>query len=125
MRFDQKADALYVRLDESPVFQSEEIRPGAMIDLDRRGEVIGFEMLRVSKRLPSAELTHLESDLRRGRPRWVGGLRRNLSPASLPRDSPPTYPLIPGPIRALDHVALGISLRDFSFPPHTAFILPG
>lgn len=63
VRFDQEADALYVRLDESPVFESEEIRPGGMIDLDRRGEIIGLEMLRVSQRLPSAELKHLEFDL--------------------------------------------------------------
>jgi uncharacterized protein YuzE len=62
--FDQEADALYVRLDESSVFESEEIRPGVMIDLDQRGEIIGLEMLRVSERLPSAELTHLEFDLR-------------------------------------------------------------
>lgn len=63
VRLDREADALYVRLDESPVFESEEIRPGVMIDLDERGEIIGLEMLRVSRRLPSAELTHLEFDL--------------------------------------------------------------
>lgn len=55
--------ALYVRIDESPVFESEEIRPGVMIDLDERGEIIGLEMLCVSQRLPTAELRHLEFDL--------------------------------------------------------------
>lgn len=63
VRFDQEADALYVRIDNSPVFESEEIRPGVMIDLDERGEIIGMEMLRVSQRLPAAELKHLEFDL--------------------------------------------------------------
>jgi uncharacterized protein YuzE len=63
VRFDQEADALHVRLDESPVFESEEIRPGVIIDLDQRGEVIGLEMLRVSQRLPMAELKHMEFDL--------------------------------------------------------------
>ena len=63
VRFDQEADALHVRIDESPVFESEEIRPGVIIDLDQRGEVIGLEMLRVSQRLPMAELKHMEFDL--------------------------------------------------------------
>jgi len=54
VRFDQEADALHTRLDRSPVFESEEIRPGVALDLDERGEVIGLEMLRVSQRLPTA-----------------------------------------------------------------------
>ncbi len=63
VRFEQEADALHVRIDESPVFESEEIRPGVVLDLDQRGEVIGLEMLRVSQRLPTAELKHMEFDL--------------------------------------------------------------
>ena len=54
VRFDQEADALHIRLDRSPVFESEEIRPGVALDLDEWGEVIGLEMLRVSQRLPTA-----------------------------------------------------------------------
>ena len=63
VRFDQEADALYVRLDRSKVVESEEIRPGVVIDLDERGEIIGFEMLQVSKRLPTGEFRHMEFDL--------------------------------------------------------------
>jgi uncharacterized protein YuzE len=63
VRFDQQADALYVRLDESPVVESEEVRPGVMLDLDQRGEIVGIEILRVGQRLPTAELKHVEFDL--------------------------------------------------------------
>ena len=63
VRFDQQADALYVRLDESPVAESEEVRPGVVLDLDERGEVVGIEILRVGRRLPGARLNHLEFDL--------------------------------------------------------------
>ncbi len=63
VRFDQQADALYVRLDESPVVESEEVRPGVMLDLDQRGEIVGIEILRVGQRLPTAQLKHVEFDL--------------------------------------------------------------
>lgn len=63
VRFDQEADALYVRLDESPIAESEEVRPGVVLDLDEKGEVVGIEMLRVGRRLPGARLNHLEFDL--------------------------------------------------------------
>ena len=63
VHFDREADALHIRLDESEIVESEEIRPGVVLDLDRRGEIIGIEMLRVAERLPTAELNHLEFDL--------------------------------------------------------------
>jgi uncharacterized protein YuzE len=63
VRFDEQADALYVRLDESPVVESEEVRPGVVLDLDERGEIVGIEILRVGQRLPTAELKHMELDL--------------------------------------------------------------
>jgi uncharacterized protein YuzE len=63
VRFDEQADALYVRLDESAIIESEEVRPGVLFDLDERGEIVGIEILRVAQRLPGAELKHLEFDL--------------------------------------------------------------
>jgi uncharacterized protein YuzE len=60
--YDPEADSVF-RLDESPVVESEEIRPGVVLDLDERGEIIGIEMLRVSQRLPKAELKRMEFDL--------------------------------------------------------------
>jgi uncharacterized protein YuzE len=61
--YDEQADALYVRLAESEIAESEEIRPGVVIDLDGRGEVVAIEILRVGERLPDAELKHLEFNL--------------------------------------------------------------
>ncbi len=61
--FDEQADALYVRLAESEIVESEEIRPGVVLDLDGRGEIVGIEILRVGERLPNAELKRLEFDL--------------------------------------------------------------
>jgi uncharacterized protein YuzE len=43
--------------------KSEEVRPGVVLDLDERGEIVGIEILRVGQRLPTAELKHMELDL--------------------------------------------------------------
>jgi uncharacterized protein YuzE len=61
--FDEQADALYVRLAESEIVESEEVRPGVVLDLDGRGEIVGIEILRIGERLPTAELKRLEFDL--------------------------------------------------------------
>jgi uncharacterized protein YuzE len=53
MRFhyDKIEDALYIRFDESPYKESEEIREGVVFDYNRKGEIIGIEMLNASKKL--------------------------------------------------------------------------
>jgi uncharacterized protein YuzE len=47
LHFDEKADALYLRLDDSSVVESEEVRPGIVLDFDQRNQVVGVEILRV------------------------------------------------------------------------------
>ncbi len=61
--FDQEADALYVRLDKSHIVETEEVRPGVMLDFDERGEVVGFEILRAGERLSIAELKRMDFEL--------------------------------------------------------------
>ncbi|MBA2753783.1 MAG: DUF2283 domain-containing protein, partial [Chloroflexia bacterium] len=36
---------LYLRLDESPVIESEEVRPGVVLDFNADDQVVGFEIL--------------------------------------------------------------------------------
>ena len=50
VHYDPAADALYFRIDETPVVESEEVRPGVILDLDSRDNVVGIELLRVSER---------------------------------------------------------------------------
>jgi uncharacterized protein YuzE len=52
VQFNEKADAIYVRFDESEVAESEEIHPGIILDFNKRDEVVGIEVLRVKKRIP-------------------------------------------------------------------------
>jgi uncharacterized protein YuzE len=50
IEFDQLADALYVNFVEGEVERTEEIKPGMFLDYDADGNVLGVEVLRVSKR---------------------------------------------------------------------------
>ena len=60
MRVDKKADVLYLRLDESAIVDSEEVSPGVVLDYNRDNEVVGVEMLRLSKRSSTLNLSALE-----------------------------------------------------------------
>jgi len=63
LHFDEKADALYLRLDDSSVVESEEVRPGIVLDFDQRNQVVGIEILRVKERVPLANLRHIQFEV--------------------------------------------------------------
>lgn len=49
IEYDQQADAMYIRLRDGAVTESDEVRPGVIFDLDADGRVLGIEMLDVSQ----------------------------------------------------------------------------
>lgn len=59
LNVDKKADALYFRLDDSPIVESEEVAPGVALDYNESGEVVGVEMLHLSKRSSKLDLSEL------------------------------------------------------------------
>ena len=60
LNVDKEADALYLRLDDSPIAESEEVSPGVVLDYNESNEVIGVEMLHLSKRSSSLNLSALQ-----------------------------------------------------------------
>lgn len=54
--YDSEANALYVRLSEGAIVESEEIRPGIVVDFDKDGRIVGFEMLDARMQLPADAL---------------------------------------------------------------------
>jgi uncharacterized protein YuzE len=50
IEYDLQADAMYIRLKAGVVAESEEVRPGVVLDFDAEGKVLGIEMLDVSLR---------------------------------------------------------------------------
>ena len=53
---DKEADALYMRLSDTRIHDSEEVKPGVILDYDEQNNLVGIEILRVSERVPSATL---------------------------------------------------------------------
>lgn len=54
--YDERADALYIRLKETPYYESDEVREGVLLDYDDKGNVIGLEILDASEYLSRDEL---------------------------------------------------------------------
>lgn len=51
--YDDKLDCAYVRLRRGKVARTVEIRPGILIDVDKNGEVVGIEVVSLSKLAPA------------------------------------------------------------------------
>jgi uncharacterized protein YuzE len=50
LAIDEEADALHLELVAVPVVESEEVAPGVIVDYDESGQVVGVEILHLSKR---------------------------------------------------------------------------
>ena len=59
LKVDKESDALYFRLDESAIIESEEVRPGIILDFDKDDRVVGIEFLGIKARASEQELSSL------------------------------------------------------------------
>lgn len=65
LTYDPEADALYLKLGTARIARTEEVAPSVMLDLDAAGDIVGVEVLGVS-RLPGAEPLQLDFALLAG-----------------------------------------------------------
>ena len=56
LKLDEETDALYLRLDDSAIVESEEVQPGVMLDFNKENKVVGIEILNLSKRVSREKL---------------------------------------------------------------------
>ncbi len=56
LKIDRENDALYLRLDETLIVESEQVQPGVILDFDAEGRVVGVEMLNLSLRVEPGKL---------------------------------------------------------------------
>ncbi|MCL4547308.1 MAG: DUF2283 domain-containing protein [Bacteroidetes bacterium] len=61
--FDQQVDALYIRLDNSKIVDSEEVKQGIVLDFNENEQVVGIEILNISKRVSLPELKKVQFEL--------------------------------------------------------------
>ncbi|MFN2268348.1 MAG: DUF2283 domain-containing protein [Desulfonatronovibrio sp.] len=60
IKVDKETDALYFRLDENKIVESEEVRPGIILDFDAKNQVVGLEILDISKRTDKKNLSTMQ-----------------------------------------------------------------
>ena len=59
IEYSKEADALYVYFREVFVASSKEIEDGVVIDFDEKGQLIGIEVLDVSKRFSLSDIVNI------------------------------------------------------------------
>ena len=55
--FDKEADAIYIEFSSEELAENKKIDDETIIDLDKNGQIIGIELLNVSKRLSKKALS--------------------------------------------------------------------
>lgn len=53
VKYDKKVDVLYILFSEKKVTESDEDKPGIILDYDKEGAIVGIEILNASKRMKS------------------------------------------------------------------------
>ena len=56
LKIDKENDALYLRLNETRIIESEEVQPGVILDFDENGRLVGVEILSLSSRIKPEEI---------------------------------------------------------------------
>jgi uncharacterized protein YuzE len=60
LKADREAGAIYLRMDDSALVDSQEVSPGVVLDFNDQNPVVGVEILFLSKRTPSLNPRELQ-----------------------------------------------------------------
>jgi uncharacterized protein YuzE len=52
VKYDKEIDVLYIYFSDGKIVESDEDKPGIILDYDEIGNIVGIEMLNASKRIP-------------------------------------------------------------------------
>ncbi len=63
IKIDLESDALYFRISEDPIEESEEINKGIIVDYDNSGRVVGIEILNVKEKFKLEDLMGLKLEI--------------------------------------------------------------
>ncbi len=63
IKIDLESDALYFRISEDPIEESEEISKGLIVDYDASGKVVGIEILNVKEKFKLEDLMGLKLEI--------------------------------------------------------------
>ncbi len=52
VKYDKEVDILYIHFSDGKIVESDEDKPGIILDYDENGNIVGIEMLNASKQMP-------------------------------------------------------------------------
>ncbi len=52
VKYDKEADVIYIKLNNLPIKESDEDKPGIILDYAENGSIVSIEILNASKNLP-------------------------------------------------------------------------
>ena len=52
VKYDKKVDILYINFSEEKIFESDEDKPGIILDYDEKGNIVGIEVINASLKIP-------------------------------------------------------------------------
>ncbi|MCF6358822.1 MAG: DUF2283 domain-containing protein [Draconibacterium sp.] len=50
IKYDKESDIIYIQFSENKIIESEEDKPGVILDYGENGEIVGIEVLNASKK---------------------------------------------------------------------------
>jgi uncharacterized protein YuzE len=61
--YDKMADALYIYLRRGKVAKTKKVTSRLLIDVDKKGNVLGIEILEVSRQIPKKEIGRISTEM--------------------------------------------------------------
>jgi len=60
VKYDKEVDVLYIKLNDTPIAESDEEKKGVIIDYDADGKIVSIEILNASKNLAQPSIVEYE-----------------------------------------------------------------
>lgn len=67
VKYDKEVDVLYIGFSEEKIKESDEEKPGIILDYDKQGSIVGIEILNASKRMGNPAKVEYEVNLTESR----------------------------------------------------------
>ena len=52
VKYDKEVDILYIQFSEEKIGESDEDKPGIILDYDKNGNIVGIEVINASTKMP-------------------------------------------------------------------------
>jgi len=63
IKYDKMADAMYIYMKKSKVAKTIKVNSRLLVDVDKNNDLVGIEMLGVSKQIPKAQIGKVSTEM--------------------------------------------------------------